>query len=116
MNPTAEVVVECILAVVGGERPVVERGLSLAARDGGGTALEPDAHLAADEALGAGRVGGEVLVVGAEPEAVVDELGVFGSDLPLQLQLLLREGHRLEGTVGGEEDGGGGGPRRSRGS
>jgi hypothetical protein len=54
--------------------------------------------------LRAGDVGIEVLVVGAEPEPVIDELGVLRCDILLQLELLLREGHRLEGGVGSVED------------
>src|SRR5690606_14694943 len=60
-----------------------------------------DADDTVDVPLGAGDVGGDVLVVRAEPEAVVDEFGVLISDIGLELDLLLREGHRLQRTVRG---------------
>jgi hypothetical protein len=66
--------------------------------------VQLDANGAGDVALRACDVGGDVLVVGAEPEAVVDQFRVFDSDLLLQAHLLLGERHAFERAMRGVED------------
>ena len=71
--------------------------------------MEPNANRPRDVALGAGHVGGDILVVGAEPEPVVDEFRVLLRDVLLEPDLLLGEGHPLERAMGCMEGDGGGG-------
>src|SRR5690606_13088297 len=83
-----------VAAIIGSEGAVVQRFLRAPADDGRLPAVQPHADSAGDVALRARDVRGDILVVGAEPEAVVDEFGVFGGDELLELDLLLRKGHR----------------------
>ena len=52
----------------------------------------------------AGHVCCDVLVMGTEPEPVVNQLGILDGDRFLQLHLLLRKGHGLERAVGSVQD------------
>src|SRR5439155_799049 len=58
--------------------------------------VEPEPHLAGHETLCASHIRGEVLVMGREPEPVVDELRVFLRNARLESQRVFRQHQRLE--------------------
>ena len=94
---------EGVLGVVGGEGVVVERVRAPPTGDLARAGREPQAHLAGDVALGLVDEGVERLLERAEPEAVVDELGVAGLEaglLPLHVAL---EADPLEVAVGQDQ-------------
>ena len=75
MKPTAAAWSKRVVRLVGRERLVVQRERAAPADDDRVAVVEPDADVAADDALAARRVGAQVAVQGAEPEPVVGELG-----------------------------------------
>ena len=66
--------------------------------------VEPDPDVAGDDPLRRGDVAAQVAVEGAEPEAVVGELGELVGDEPVEPQRVLRQRQALERAMGGVED------------
>ena len=75
MKPIGGRVVERVLRVVGGERPVVQRVVAAAPDDDRVAVVQAQAHLAVDHPLRGTDVLQQVSLEGAEPEAVVGGLG-----------------------------------------
>ena len=61
--------------------------------------MELHPHHTGDVALRALHVGSNVLMQGGEPQPIIDEVGIFQSHLLLESQLVLGEGHRLQGLM-----------------
>src|SRR5699024_5317202 len=87
--------VEGVALVVGGEVEVVQPGLGAAPGDGGAAAVQGQADVAADIALGVGEEGVQGLLQRGEPLAVVDEVGPAVADGALEASLLALEGDPL---------------------
>ena len=100
--------------LVGGQLVAVEAVLALAADDHGVALEELDPGDARDVLLVRDDEGHQVLVQGAEPEAVVDQVGVLLADEGLEPEGVLGEGEELDLAVGLVEDDRRRGPRRSR--
>ena len=98
-------VIGAAVILEGDERVAVERLRALAAGDDDVALVELQAHRALDVLLAPvdGRL--QHLTLRAEPEAVVDELGVFRDEAVLQVCRLAVERDRLDGAVRGEQDG-----------
>ena len=93
----------------GDEVLVVERIGALAADDVDAALVELQPHLAGDQFLALVDERLQHLALGREPEAVVDELGVFRHQLVLEVRGAAVERDRLDAPVGEEQDGAAGG-------
>ncbi len=106
-----------IILIVGVLGPAFHRGNLFVVKAVGGSApcgddvafVELQTHFAGDISLGVCHEGLEGFALGSEPEAVVDELGVFGDEGVTQVHdfAIHREAFHL--AMGGEEDGSAGG-------
>ena len=104
MNPTAAAWSKASSGLVRRERLLVQRERAAPAGDDRVAVVEPDADVAADDALAAGRVAAQVAVQGAEPQAVVGELGQLVGHDAVEAERVLGERQPLEGAVGAVDD------------
>src|SRR5690606_6254532 len=95
--------VEGVAGVVGGEVEVIEARVAAPPGDDGPAAVEQEADVAGDVALGVVDEDVEGALERGEPLAVVDELGPALVDTLLEAGLLALDGDVLELLVGGDE-------------
>src|SRR5690625_1954988 len=95
--------VEGVAGVVGGEVEVVEAGVAAATGDHGAAAVQQQADVTGDVALGVGDEGVERALERREPLAVVDQLGPALVHGLLEAGLLALDGDVLKLLVGGDE-------------
>ena len=97
-------VVEGVALVVGRQVLVVQRERRAPPVDRGGTVIEADPDVAGDRPIGARDVAAQVAVEGAEPQAVVGELGDLVGDDAVEAERVLGEDEALQRAVRGVED------------
>ena len=105
-----------VALLVGGQLVPVEAVLALAADDRRRAPCRASSAPRPRRTAGSSDEGHQVLVQGAEPEAVVDQVGVRLADLRLEPERVLREREELDLAVRLVQDDGAPGPRRSRGT
>ena len=95
--------VEGVPRLVGGQGEVVEAAGRLPPHGHGPPLVQLQPHRPRHVTLGGEDVGIQVLAVAAEPEAVVDQLGILLGHPRLEAALVAGEGHLLQGLVGHEQ-------------
>src|SRR6516162_2580569 len=84
--------------------PVVQRIFAVAADHADIALVELEPHPAGDELLALVDCDLQHLALGREPEAVIDQLGVFRHQLVLEMGGAAIERDRFDATMGGEQD------------
>mmetsp|Transcript_21925 Transcript_21925/g.47855 ORF Transcript_21925/g.47855 Transcript_21925/m.47855 type:complete len:270 (+) Transcript_21925:619-1428(+) len=102
-------VVEPLVVLKRGNDLVVEGVGRLAAQHDDVALVQLQLHSTCAVLLGLVNEGLQRLPLGAEPEAIVDELSIAGHQLILEVRLLAVQGDGLNGAVGIQQDGAAGG-------
>ena len=100
-------VVERVARVVGGQVLLVQRERGAATGHDGAAVIEANPDLTRDHPLRARDIPAKVTVQGAEPQAVVGELGQLIRHAAVEAKGVLAERQGLQPAVRGLEDGGG---------
>ena len=96
--------VELIPPVVGRELVLIQSLRRPAAHYRADAPVQSYPRLAADITLGTADVGIQILAVAGEPQAVINQIGIFLSQARLDTGLVFAQGQGFQGFVGGVQN------------